>query len=186
MAPVDLSQVVTLLGKYLDLNDTELLSKDKKVADAIKDQASGDGAQLATAVSAPTAVAPPVPSVPQGGGGAAAAAPAPIVQIPQAGTVTLAAAPAPKGRSAWVQWSALFAGIAIQPFFQAYQAHHSWSFEGVGGWTLFALITSIVIFPGVYKRAFDQDSPVLVQLAPIFTAGLGWQSLLTTAIKLVT
>jgi hypothetical protein len=104
-----------------------------------------------------------------------------------ANRVAEAVAPSQKARSAWFQWMALFGGILIQPFFQAYQAsaNHQWSFDGFGGWTLFALITSVVIFPGVYKRAFDQDSPVLVQLAPIFTAGLGWQSLLTTAIKLV-
>jgi len=81
------------------------------------------------------------------------------------------------------QWFALFAGVTIQPFFQNYQTTHEWVWEGISGWTLFALITSFVIFPAVYKSAFDPGKPVMVQLAPIFTAGLGWHSLLATAIK---
>jgi hypothetical protein len=86
-------------------------------------------------------------------------------------------------RTPWAQWVALFAGVLIQPFFQNYQATHQWTFGGLGGWALFSLITSVLIFPAVYKNAFDEDKPVIVQLAPIFAAGLGWQSLLTTVIK---
>jgi hypothetical protein len=85
--------------------------------------------------------------------------------------------------STFGQWVALFAGVMIQPSFQAYQATHKWAFDGLGGWAFFALITSVLIFPAVYRNAFDKDKPVVLQLAPIFAAGLGWQSLLTTAIK---
>jgi hypothetical protein len=34
-----------------------------------------------------------------------------------------------------------------------------------------------LIFPGVYKSAFDPGKPLFVQLCAIFTAGVGWQSL---------
>lgn len=88
--------------------------------------------------------------------------------------------------SAFGQWLALFAGVLIQPFFQAYQATHKWQWAGFSGWALFALITSILIFPAVYRKAFDRDKPVIVQVGPIFAAGLGWQSLLTTAVKVAT
>jgi hypothetical protein len=83
------------------------------------------------------------------------------------------------------QWFALFSGIMIEPYFQKYQETHQWIWTGISGWTLFALITSYVIFPAIYKNAFDPDKPVIVQLAPIFTAGLGWHTLLSTAIKAV-
>ena len=89
-------------------------------------------------------------------------------------------------RSALGQWLALFAGVLIQPFFQTYQTTHVWAWNGISGWVLFALITSFVAFPSVYRHAFDTDRPVIVQLAPIFTAGLGWQSLVTTALQAAT
>jgi len=89
-------------------------------------------------------------------------------------------------QSTWGQWLALFAGVLIQPFFLQYQKTHHWAFDGVTGWALFALITSILIFPAVYRSAFDPEKPAMLQLAPIFAAGLGWQSLLTTAIDAAT
>jgi hypothetical protein len=81
------------------------------------------------------------------------------------------------------QWLALFAGVLIQPFFQTYQSTHKWVFDGLTGWALFALIVSVVIFPAVYRNALDIGKPVFVQLATIFMAGLGWQSLLTTVVN---
>jgi hypothetical protein len=86
-------------------------------------------------------------------------------------------------RSTLGQWTALFAGVLIQPFFRNYQTSGHWVWDGLGGWTLFSLITSVLIFPAVYKSAFDPSKPVIVQLAPIFAGGIGWQSLLATAIK---
>jgi hypothetical protein len=183
MAPIELGQAASIISKYFDLTNTE--SKENASASdnlPIKAIKSPVGAPSISAGAAdPTSLAALTPS------SAAAAAPALITQPSPGAAPALSPAATPKGKSAWVQWSALFGGILIQPFFQAYQASstHTWSFNGFGGWTLFALITSVVIFPAVYKKAFDQDSPAIVQLAPIFTAGLGWQSLLTTAIKIV-
>lgn len=84
------------------------------------------------------------------------------------------------------QWVALLLGILIQPFFAHYQAHHEWKFDGFWGWAAFAAITALVVFPAVYKNSFDPTKPMVIQVIPIFTAGLGWQSLLTTAVKLAT
>jgi hypothetical protein len=83
----------------------------------------------------------------------------------------------------WVpQWIALFAGIIIQPFFSKYQQTHTWDFSGLPGWLMFSFIVAILIFPGVYRNSFDPKKPVVLQVIPIFASGMGWQSLLTTAV----
>jgi len=83
---------------------------------------------------------------------------------------------------AWLQYLALVLGIVIQPSFAAYQQNHQWSMPLGPGFILFSVIVGLVIFPAVYKKTFDDTDPKLVSIAPIFTAGLGWQSLLTTAL----
>jgi hypothetical protein len=89
----------------------------------------------------------------------------------------------PNAHIVW-QYLALVAGILIQPFLARYSAAKIWDFHGFSGWLLFALIVGLVIFPGVYKKAFDPaSSPILVQLCAIFASGIGWQSLLATAGK---
>lgn len=84
----------------------------------------------------------------------------------------------------WVpQWIALVLGIIIQPSFDHYRQHREWVFTGIYGWALFALIVSIMIFPSVYRNAFDPEKPLFVQLGPIFVAGMGWEALLETVGK---
>ena len=81
------------------------------------------------------------------------------------------------------QYIALVLGALIQPFFAAYQKLGHWNFSGLSGRLLFAVIVGVVIFPAVYKRAFSAEKPIFVQLCAIFTAGMGWQSLVETALK---
>lgn len=81
------------------------------------------------------------------------------------------------------QWLALFLGIMIQPSFDHYRQHREWVFTGIYGWAFFALIVSVMIFPSVYRNAFDPEKPILVQLGPIFVAGMGWEALLETVGK---
>jgi len=89
-----------------------------------------------------------------------------------------------KSPSHWVpQYISLILGILIQPFFAAYQQTGNWNFAGFSGRILFALIVGLAIFPAVYKSAFDPDKPLFVQLCAIFAAGMGWESLLKTALK---
>ncbi len=84
----------------------------------------------------------------------------------------------------WIpQWIALFAGILVQPFFDNYRQTGEWSLDGFSGWCFFALIVAFMVFPSVYKNAFDPEKPVVVQVAPIFTAGMGWESLFEAAKK---
>ena len=85
-----------------------------------------------------------------------------------------------------LQWLALMLGILIQPSFAHYQTHGEWKFDGFLGWMAFSVIAAVIVFPAVYRNAFDPTKPLFIQVIPIFTAGLGWQSLLTTAAKAAT
>jgi hypothetical protein len=84
---------------------------------------------------------------------------------------------------AWPQWIALLLGVIVQPALAQYRVTGQFQFRV--GWqaVLFAAIVAIVIFPAVYRAAFDPDSPWLVKIAPIFTAGLGWEALFGAAVK---
>lgn len=79
------------------------------------------------------------------------------------------------------QYLALILGILIQPFFASFQDTGTWSFEGITARVLFSLIVGLVIFPGVYRSSIDPEKPILVQFGVIFTAGLGWETLLAAA-----
>ena len=88
--------------------------------------------------------------------------------------------------SAWPQWLVLYAGVLIQPFFDGYKQTHHWQWQGFWGWVLFACITAFLAFPAVYRNSFDGDKPLPVLLAPIFAAGIGWQSVIGTVLKAAT
>ena len=83
------------------------------------------------------------------------------------------------------QWFVLFAGVLIQPFFDGYKQTHQWAWQGFWGWALFALVTAFIAFPAVYRNSFDKDKPLAVLLAPIFTAGIGWQAIVSTVLQAV-
>jgi hypothetical protein len=85
--------------------------------------------------------------------------------------------------SAWLQYLALIAGIIIQPSFAVYQQSHTWMWPDGPGYLLFSAIVGVIIFPAVYRKTFDDKNPQLLSIAPIFTAGLGWQTLLATALR---
>jgi hypothetical protein len=86
---------------------------------------------------------------------------------------------------AWPQWLALLAGIYIQPALTDFRRTGQWNFALAGWqWFLFSAIVAIVIFPSVYRAAFDDKRPWLVHFAPIFTAGLGWEALFGAAVKI--
>lgn len=81
------------------------------------------------------------------------------------------------------QYMALLLGIIIQPYFAHFQQHREWALTAVPGWIAFSIIVALVCFPGVYRKSFDPEQPMVVQVIPIFTAGLGWQSLFTTVMN---
>ena|SRR2546421_797035 len=86
---------------------------------------------------------------------------------------------------AWPQWLALLLGIFVQPYLAEFRKTGQWNFSGGWQWLLFAAIVAVVIFPSVYRGAFDEEKPWLVHMAPIFTAGLGWEALFGAAVKAV-
>lgn len=81
------------------------------------------------------------------------------------------------------QWLALLTGIWVSPYFAAYRTTSDWSFSGGWGRLLFAVITGVVVFPGLYKKVISEDAPWIVLLAPCFIAGLGYETLLSTALQ---
>lgn len=110
------------------------------------------------------------------GGSPTAGAPAPVPE---------AKPDRPPAPAVWPQWLALTLGVLIQPFLSNYRETGSWpipEFEP-WGWLAFALIVALVLFPAIYRNAFDPTKPVIVQIIPIFTAGLGWEALFGAAVR---
>ena len=84
-----------------------------------------------------------------------------------------------------MQYLALLAGIFVQPLFQQYMAGKgpTWDAMHLGSWLFASLVIAVMAFPGIYKASFDPEKPVFVQLCVIFTAGTGWQTLVSGALK---
>jgi hypothetical protein len=47
------------------------------------------------------------------------------------------------------------------------------------------VIAGLAILPSVYKNTIDPEKPLPIQLCVLFVAGMGWESLLSTAISTV-
>lgn len=85
------------------------------------------------------------------------------------------------------QYLALLLGITIEPYLHHYIEHAAWSVDigTVIGRIVFGAVVGAMLFPSIYKSAFDPSKPVFVQLCAIFSAGIGWQSLIQGGGKLV-
>lgn len=81
------------------------------------------------------------------------------------------------------QYLALLAGIAVQPYFLRYMTTRQWDVTGFWGWVIASIIIAVMAFPAVYKSSFDATKPIFVQLCVIFTAGTGWQTIVSSALK---
>jgi hypothetical protein len=52
-----------------------------------------------------------------------------------------------------------------------------------GPYLLFTAIASLLAFPVVYDRAeLNRNRPMFVQMALIFTAGMGWEKIVATVV----
>ena len=95
----------------------------------------------------------------------------------------------PSGPKAIFQWLALFAGVLVQPFYAFYKEVKNFGSPGEVYqdyyFIIFALIVSVVAFPTVYRTAFDANRPKWMQLIPVFTAGLGWQTIVDSASEVI-
>lgn len=87
--------------------------------------------------------------------------------------------------SVFPQYIAASLGVIAEPYLSAYANTGSFSFdtEGFVSRIIFGLIIGLVILPAVYRAAFDDEKPRLVQFATLFVSGLGWQSLFAAALK---
>lgn len=73
--------------------------------------------------------------------------------------------------------------IVASRFCDLYRAGALSSFRLDAPYLLFLGIVSLIAFPVVYtKAALSQGDPVLVRIALIFTAGMGWEKIVATAI----
>jgi hypothetical protein len=85
----------------------------------------------------------------------------------------------------WPQYIALLLGIFFEPSFQHYMETGIWQLTKFVPWLIASIIIGVMIFPAVYKSSFDATKPVFVQLCVIFTAGMGWHTILSTTMKAV-
>ncbi len=80
------------------------------------------------------------------------------------------------------QWVALYLGVLLQPFFTAFREGKGLlDINNVYGnfiYIIFGIIVATILFPSVYRSSFDTDRPKFLQIIPIFTAGLGWQTMI--------
>jgi len=81
------------------------------------------------------------------------------------------------------QYIALLLGIVVQPFIQRYMTSGAWNLAGLWGWVAASAFIAVVALPAVYRRSFDPEKPLPVQLAVMFSSGMGWQSLVGAALK---
>jgi hypothetical protein len=75
------------------------------------------------------------------------------------------------------QYLVVSAGVFVEPLLRKYVEAGAWQFEwsGLVGRAVFGLVIGIILLPAVYKRTFDPQRPLPVQLATLFTLGIGWQ-----------
>ncbi len=79
------------------------------------------------------------------------------------------------------QYIALLIGIFAQRYLQQYLSTGSYNLTGALGWLVASVLLAGMVFPAVYKNAFDATKPLFFQLCVIFSAGLGWESVVGTA-----
>jgi hypothetical protein len=81
------------------------------------------------------------------------------------------------------QYAALIAGIVGQPYLLRYMSGGVWDLKGFVGWLVASVFIAVMAFPAVYKNSLDPEKPLFVQLCVIFATGMGWQTLVGSALK---
>ena len=81
--------------------------------------------------------------------------------------------------AAWLpQYAAVALGVLVEPYLRDYVAKGQWDLtpEALAGRLVFALLMTLAILPGVYRRTIDPDRPVAIQIMALFPMGLGWRT----------
>jgi len=77
----------------------------------------------------------------------------------------------------------VLASIVASRFCDLYRAGALNGFRLDAAYLLFLGIVSLIAFPVVYTKAtLTSDNPVFVRIALIFSAGMGWEKIVSTAI----
>lgn len=82
-----------------------------------------------------------------------------------------------------VTYLILMLSIVASRFLDLYRAGVPGAFVLDLQYLAFVSIASLLAFPVVYDKArFNRDQPALLQICLIFTAGMGWEKILATAV----
>ena len=82
-------------------------------------------------------------------------------------------------------FTTLMVSVIASRYVDYYRAAVSWSPLHDWHYLLFALIVSFMAFPIVYKKAQQsRNDPIFVQLGLVFSAGIGWEKMLSSATDL--
>lgn len=97
------------------------------------------------------------------------------------------AAPAPSQQLSlhWqiATYCILLVSIVSSRFLDLYRAGVAGSFELDLKYLLFIAIASLLAFPVVYDKArLNKDQPIFLQICLVFTAGMGWEKIVSTAL----
>lgn len=115
-----------------------------------------------------------------------------VTEIPPAGSVVvpgtaLSSSPSGSQELSWAWQVAIYfvlvLSILSSRFLDLYRAGVLSEFTVDGPYLLFIAIASLLAFPIVYARAeLNRNRPMLLQIALVFAAGMGWEKIVATAI----
>ena len=85
-------------------------------------------------------------------------------------------------------WVGLMVGVLMQPIFPILATISDEALWAAlwSGRTLVAALIALIIFPSVYKNAFNPTEPLLAQIGTVLMAGIGWRSVVDGAASVAT
>jgi len=82
-----------------------------------------------------------------------------------------------------VTYGVLVLSIMASRFLDLFRAGVASSFRIDLPYLIFIATASLLVFPVVYDKAcFNRDKPLLLQIGVIFSAGMGWEKIVSTAV----
>ena len=82
-----------------------------------------------------------------------------------------------------VTYVVLVLSIMASRFLDLFRAGVASTFRVDLPYLIFIAIASLLVFPVVYDKAcFNRDKPILLQIGLIFSAGMGWEKIVSTAV----
>jgi hypothetical protein len=100
------------------------------------------------------------------------------LRVPPAPSPPVRAATAGAFAASLAQYAAVLLGVVAQPFFDAFGTGTTMPTSPLWQLAGFSLVVTTLIFPGIYRSAWNANQPRFVQYCTIFASGVGWQSLI--------